>query len=103
MQGGPRVLAKQSQFEPQGGSLHHIVDNKDEYERNNDPYVDTVYLLSDGHPTAGEKTETEDILRAVGGMNRLKGIQINTISIGTDSELMKKLAERNSGIYRYIK
>ncbi len=64
-----------------------------------DPYVDTIYLLSDGDPTCGKYVLTNDILFSVNQINRLRGIQINTISILRDSLLMRRLAEENSGIY----
>ena len=69
----------------------------------NDPYVDTIYLLSDGAPGSGKYTKKDDILRAVRKINKVRAIQIHTISIGTDSDLMRELAERNGGQYRFIK
>ncbi len=68
-----------------------------------DKYVDTIYLLSDGYPTAGKVQDPKEILRSIREMNHLRSIQINTISIGHDSDFLKKLAEQNSGRYRYVK
>jgi Mg-chelatase subunit ChlD len=68
-----------------------------------DPNVDTIYLLSDGSPGQGKWTRMEDILREVKKINEHKNVQINTISFGQDSELMRKLAEQNGGQYIYKK
>ena len=68
-----------------------------------DPYVDTIYLLSDGAPSAGKLIDAKKILKAVRKLNRLRRIRIHAISIGRDSALMRKLAKQNSGFYRVIK
>jgi hypothetical protein len=64
-----------------------------------DPNVDTIYLLSDGIPILGKWTRTDDILREIKKINEHKNVQINTISFGEDSDLMKKLAAQNGGQY----
>lgn len=61
--------------------------------------VDTVYLLSDGSPTAGRLTAAEQILDAVREINRTRRIAIHCVSLGNDSELLQRLAEENSGVY----
>ncbi len=61
--------------------------------------VDTVFLLSDGVPGAGTYVTTRDILREVRSLNQTRRIAIHTISIGRDSELMKRLAKENGGRY----
>ena len=63
-----------------------------------DPDVDTIYLLSDGAPSAGKHTAPGEILREIRRKNRSRQIAINTISLGR-SDLMKKLAEQNGGVY----
>ena len=68
-----------------------------------DPHVDTLYVLSDGQPSAGKYTETEDIVTEVERLNRLRHVQINTISIGMASPLLKQLAAGSSGAYREIR
>ncbi|MCZ6795828.1 MAG: VWA domain-containing protein [Planctomycetota bacterium] len=68
-----------------------------------DPYVDTIYLLSDGDPTSGKHTKPGAILRAVRKINRRRGIQINAISIGKKSDLLRKLAQSTGGDYRVLK
>jgi HEAT repeat protein len=64
--------------------------------------ADTIYLLSDGDPTAGRIIETEDILREIRKMNRLRQIVIHTVSFGS-SAFLKQLAAQNGGQYVEIK
>lgn len=64
-----------------------------------DERVDTLYLMSDGNPTAGRVTDPAGILERVRQMNRIRMLQINTISIGQTSEFLRRLAEQNGGDY----
>jgi hypothetical protein len=64
--------------------------------------ADTIYLLSDGDPTAGRIIDADDILREIRRMNRLRQIVIHTISFGA-SPFLKRLAEQNGGQYVEIK
>ncbi len=64
--------------------------------------VDTVFLLSDGEPTAGRVVDTEDVLREVRKLNRIRQIVIHTISFGP-SPFMKRLAAQNGGQYVEVK
>jgi Mg-chelatase subunit ChlD len=61
--------------------------------------VDTFFLLSDGAPSAGRITDTDEILEEVGRVNRLRKIQIHAIAIGllADKDFLKKLARQNDG------
>lgn len=61
--------------------------------------VDTIYLLSDGAPSAGRVTNPDAILERIQIVNRVRLIQIHTISIGQKSPFMKRLAEENGGSY----
>jgi HEAT repeat protein len=64
--------------------------------------ADTIYLLSDGAPTAEDYSDedTSVILRAVGQWNRLKRVKIHTIGLkGHDVAFMSKLAGENGGTY----
>lgn len=63
-----------------------------------DPEVDTLYVLSDGGPTLGQFTAEEDVLREVKKRNVARRVAIHTISIGTASRLMRRLAEENGGV-----
>ena len=64
-----------------------------------DGNVDTVMLLSDGAPGAGRYVATPDILRAVRRLNQTRRIAIHCVSLGRDSELLRRLARENGGKY----
>ncbi len=68
-----------------------------------DPDVDTIYLLTDGQPSAGEITDPDDILDAVQRENRTRQIVIHCISIGLDSTLLQDLAALTGGVYKYVR
>lgn len=65
---------------------------------------DTLYVLSDGAPTTGKITDTEEILRIVRETNGLKRLTINTITFGHLNQLifLKKLAAQNGGRHVHI-
>lgn len=67
-----------------------------------DPDVDTVYLLTDGQPTVGALIDPQDILDEVARMNRRRQIVIHCISVGLDSDLLKRLASGSGGVYRRV-
>jgi HEAT repeat protein len=62
-----------------------------------DPEVDTIYLLSDGGPSAGRITDPEAILREVKKLNAVRRVAIHTISVGSKSPFMASLAQQNNG------
>lgn len=68
-----------------------------------DPEVDTIYLLTDGIPTAGEVVDPDEILEAVMRENRTRQIIIHCISIGMKSDLLKDLAELTGGVYKEVR
>ena len=61
--------------------------------------VDTVFLLSDGVPGAGKHIATPDILRAVRRLNQTRKVAIHCVSIGVDSDLLRRLAKAHGGRY----
>ncbi len=65
--------------------------------------ADTVFLLSDGVPTAGAVTDPGDITRVVTKMNEGSGLTINVVDLGVRHEAFQKhlreLAARNGGEY----
>ena len=68
--------------------------------------VDTIFFLSDGAPSAGPVTDTDQILRLVQEKNRYKRIRIHTIGVqltGQMKEFLEKLAAQNYGESRNIK
>ena len=64
-----------------------------------DPRIDTVWLLSDGDPTAGRLKHAADILREIRRLNASRRVAIHTISIGKPSPLLKQLAAEHAGTY----
>jgi HEAT repeat protein len=64
-----------------------------------DPGVDTLVLLSDGYPNEGTWTSADDILDAVGRLNATRRIRIHCVAFGYESDLLRRLAKENSGIY----
>ncbi|MCA9314644.1 MAG: HEAT repeat domain-containing protein [Planctomycetes bacterium] len=63
------------------------------------PEVDSVFLLSDGVPGAGKYVTTPDILKAVRRENQTRRIAIHTVSLGMESDLLRRLAQENAGRY----
>jgi HEAT repeat protein len=61
--------------------------------------VDTIFLLSDGDPTAGYYRATDAVLQAVRRLNQTRRIAIHAVAIGRDSELMRRLAVESGGTY----
>jgi HEAT repeat protein len=61
--------------------------------------VDTVFLLSDGEPTAGRYRDTRSILWAVRQLNQTRRIAIHTVAVGRDSELLRRLAAESGASY----
>jgi HEAT repeat protein len=62
--------------------------------------IDTIFFLSDGRPSWGRFTETEDILREVRAANELRKVVIHTIAIGEfEKDFMERLAVENGGIF----
>ncbi len=64
-----------------------------------DKEVDTIYLLSDGAPTAGKVLDPRAIAKAVRAWNLTRRIVIHTISLGTPSPLLRELARESGGQY----
>jgi hypothetical protein len=63
--------------------------------------VDTVYLLTDGHPTAGRITDSRHLAAEVERLNELTGVVIHTVGVGRDHDswLLRQLSETSNGIY----
>lgn len=80
--------------------------------------VDSIYFLSDGHPSAGAVVDPDEILLQVREMNRWRRVRIHTIALlrgeppsgfaelenAVDAEsFMRKLAEENDGRFVEIR
>ncbi len=62
--------------------------------------LDTIYFLSDGVPTIGKFTDTDDILREVRKVNEVRKVVIHCISIGDfQAGFLKTLAQQNGGVF----
>ncbi len=62
-----------------------------------DAEVDTVFLLTDGQPSAGTIVDPEALAAAVRQWNRGRGVVIHTIALGGKSALLDRLARESGG------
>ena len=62
-----------------------------------DEEVDTIFVLSDGEPTAGAVTDVGRIREDVRAWNEHRGIEINTIGIGGRLDILQWLSEDSGG------
>ncbi len=62
-----------------------------------DPDVDTIFILSDGEPTAGDQTDPHVIREHVAEWNENRGIVINTVACGGNLQVLQWLAEDSGG------
>jgi HEAT repeat protein len=62
-----------------------------------DPEVDTIYLLTDGNPSAGTIVESKALADEVQRWNRRRGIRIYTIAVGGKSDFLDRLAKDSGG------
>ncbi|MHC4338890.1 MAG: VWA domain-containing protein [Planctomycetota bacterium] len=65
-----------------------------------DKEVDTIMILSDGHPTAGKVKDTREIRTWFYKANRGRMILLNVILIGLASPDLKAMAQISGGKYR---
>ncbi|MEI2784987.1 MAG: hypothetical protein V9E82_04690 [Candidatus Nanopelagicales bacterium] len=73
-------------------------------KRRLDSTVDTIYLLTDGEPSAGRIVAPDDIVDEVKRWNRSRQIVIHCIGLGiVHLGPSKQLAEQSGGSYRYVK
>jgi len=59
--------------------------------------VDTIYVLTDGQPSAGPIVDHEFLAAEVARWNAGRGIRIHTIAIGQKSKLLAQLAKDSGG------
>lgn len=80
---------------PRGGTnIHGAL-----LEAMKDEGVDTIFLLSDGAPSAGEITNATELVDDIVRRNRSRRIVFHCISIGSDSAMLRRLAEETGGRY----
>ena len=68
-----------------------------------DQDVDTVYVLSDGEPTAGDIKDPAAIRSTIAGWNARRGVKIHCISVGLDLAVLRWLAEDSGGTYLQLR
>ncbi len=63
--------------------------------------VETVFLLTDGKPSAGKYTNTKDILSHLAEWNKLKRIIVHSVGLGDnhDKIFLQEMADENNGTY----
>lgn len=67
-----------------------------------DPDVDTIFVLSDGEPTAGEITDPNLIRDRVHQWNKTRRIVIHTIAVGGSFQVLEWLAADSGGTHKKI-
>lgn len=67
-----------------------------------DPDVDTVYLLSDGEPSAGRITDPTQIADQVKRWNYGRQVVIHCVAVGSRSKLLERLAKESGGEYVFV-
>lgn len=65
---------------------------------------DTLYVLSDGAPSAGKVIDRDEILRLVRDANRLRKLTIHTVTFGDQNEtkFLGELATQNNGRHVHV-
>ena len=63
--------------------------------------VETVFLLTDGVPSAGKYTNPNDILTHLSEWNKLNRVIVHSVGLGDnqDKDFLRKMAEQNNGVY----
>lgn len=65
--------------------------------------TDTIYLLTDGQPTAGAITNVEELADEIRTWNYRRQVLIHCISIGEDSPLLKRISKESGGSYVFVR
>lgn len=64
-----------------------------------DPDVDTIYILSDGEPTAGDVTDPHAIRQFVAERNEHRGVVFHCIAVGGSLQVLEWVAQDSGGKY----
>ena len=82
-----------------------------------DPDADTIFFMSDGHPSVGRVTDPDLILNRIRDWNQLRRVRIHAVALlrglppaafmsiesaDRSAAFMKRLAEQNSGRFKKI-
>jgi len=68
-----------------------------------DRRIDTIFLLTDGQPTGGKVDDPGQIRQEVRRWNASRHVEINCISVGGGSQLLKQLASDSKGEYKEVR
>jgi len=68
-----------------------------------DAQIDTIYLLSDGEPSAGRITDTTQIADLVRRWNYGRQVVIHCVAVGENSRFMERLARESGGEYVFVR
>lgn len=68
-----------------------------------DSQIDTVYLLSDGEPSAGRVTDVTQIADLVRRWNYGRQVVIHCVSVGANSKFLERLARESGGEYVFVR
>lgn len=68
-----------------------------------DPDVDTIFLLTDGQPSAGRIVDQDELADEVARWNLSRRVVIHTVSIGNRSKLMQRLADESGGSFVHVR
>jgi hypothetical protein len=68
-----------------------------------DQEVDTIYLLSDGYPSAGKIRDPNLLADAVARWNRSRRIRIHTIAVGSTSPMLQRLSSESGARHVLVK
>ena len=68
-----------------------------------DAQIDTVYLLSDGEPSAGRITDATQIADLVRRWNYGRQVVIHCVSVGANSKFLERLARESGGEYVFVR
>lgn len=74
------------------------------FDRHYQSAVDTIFLLSDGSPSAGRIQATEDILREIRALNDLRRIAVHCVGLGRaiNAGFLRRLAGENDGEFVHV-
>jgi len=64
-----------------------------------DPTIDTIFLLTDGEPSAGTVTDLGLIRQHIASWNATRHLKIHCVAVGSDFPLLEWIAQDAGGTY----
>ena len=110
---GPSGISAVKNIQPKGqtnyyDALRAILGMKGErggWNPNFHDTPDTLFFLTDGQPTDGEITKSDELLEWFGERNRFSRLRVHVIAMGQssiDHEFLSNLAKGNDGTYVHL-